>query len=78
MTVLFHSVGETFRVLILKFKINTTTYVIYLESLMCACIHLTENEITKGSTPSDFPEEERGLCAMPCSPESLYTNLKSA
>ena len=77
MTGLFHSVGETFHLLFLRLKINTT-YVIYLESLMCACIHLTENEITKGSTPSDFPEEERGLCAMPSSPESLYTSSKSA
>lgn len=45
---------------------------------MCACIHLTENEITKGSTLSDFLEQESVPCALPSSPESLYTKLKSA
>ena len=77
MTALFHSVGQTFQVLFLKIKINMTC-AIYLESPMCVCVHLTENEITKGSTLSDFPEQGRGPCELPSSPESLYTNLKIA
>lgn len=71
------SMVHTFHVSLLKIKINTT-FVIYLESPMCVCIHLTENEITKGSTLSDFPEERRAACVVPSSPEFLYTNLKIA